>query len=229
MSLLPRRGQCFSCGHDHGDGSGSPREMELIARINELEQERAAWSRAAKPAVPDGYAIVPIEPTQAMIDAALNEYREAQRVQMQPSYLSYYRAMIAAAPAPAVPDAQESDLLDIVRTVCSMAAHLRDMDDEKRKHYPSPLSEFSPLLIAAREACLKRGFTADGLALASAPSSPALDAARPVLFGVDLSRDGIAAVRDAALTEAAEAIRTSGLDQRSMFYALVLGLKSSPS
>lgn len=69
-------------------------------------------------------------------------------------------------------DAEDADLLDIVRTVCSTAAHMRDMDDAKREHYPSPLSEFSPLLLAARQACLERGFTADGLAIDAAMQQP---------------------------------------------------------
>lgn len=30
MSLLPRTGVCFHCGHDHGNGMGSPRTLELI-------------------------------------------------------------------------------------------------------------------------------------------------------------------------------------------------------
>lgn len=66
--------------------------------------------------------------------------------------------------APLVRDAQDDDLLGIARTICYVAARMRDDSSE---HDPSPLSEFSPLLIAAREACVKRGFTADGLAIAA--------------------------------------------------------------
>jgi hypothetical protein len=41
MSLLPRRGTCFHCGHNHGEGYGSPQELELIASIAELERQNA--------------------------------------------------------------------------------------------------------------------------------------------------------------------------------------------
>lgn len=85
---------------------------------------------------------------------------------------------VEAQAAPSVSaDAQESDLLDIARTICFVAARMRNMTEAEREHDPSPLSEFSPLLIAARKACLKRGFTADGLAIAAqSPKSGPNDA-----------------------------------------------------
>lgn len=42
MSLLPHRGSCFHCGHDHGEGMGSPHELMLYARIADLERQLAA-------------------------------------------------------------------------------------------------------------------------------------------------------------------------------------------
>jgi hypothetical protein len=54
------------------------------------------------PAVPDGWVLVPVEPTQKMLDAmerqwACGAYRDMSRRE--------YRAMIAAAPVPAVQSA----------------------------------------------------------------------------------------------------------------------------
>lgn len=74
--------------------------------------------------------------------------------------------LFRAAPiAPAVP--QDDDLIDIVRTICCTADRMASLTPEQRINYPSPISEGSPLLIAARQACIDRGFTAGGL---SAPS-----------------------------------------------------------
>ena len=56
----------------------------------------------------------------------------------------------------------EEDLLDIVRTLVCMADRMALPGSE---NYPSPLSHFSPLIIAARKACVERGFTAGGLAM----------------------------------------------------------------
>lgn len=58
MSLLPRMGTCFHCGHDHGEGFGSPSEVELRKRIGELEQKLAATAAAsqAQPAQQDSRA-----------------------------------------------------------------------------------------------------------------------------------------------------------------------------
>lgn len=66
-------------------------------------------------------------------------------------------ALRAALPA----QDKDADLLDIARTICCVAAKARV---DSHEYDPSPLSEGSPLLMAAREACVKRGFTADGLA-----------------------------------------------------------------
>lgn len=41
MSITPRRGKCFHCGHDHGEGFGSPRVLEHMSRIAELERHVA--------------------------------------------------------------------------------------------------------------------------------------------------------------------------------------------
>ena len=61
-----------------------------------------------------------------------------------------------------VPDPAD-DLLEVVRTLCAIAARRRDMPADRRAHYPHPDEEGSPVLAAARAACLARGFTEDGM------------------------------------------------------------------
>lgn len=68
----------------------------------------------------------------------------------------------------------EVDPMEVVRTLACVANDLATMSAEKREHSPSPLSLTSPLMIAARNACLERGFTAGGLSIeAGADGRPA--------------------------------------------------------
>jgi hypothetical protein len=71
-----------------------------------------------------------------------------------------------AAPAPG-PQFQE-DPMDIIRTLLCVVDRYWALPDEKRELYPSPTSECSPLMIAARRACVERGYTAGGLSIAAA-------------------------------------------------------------
>ena len=57
---------------------------------------------------------------------------------------------------------REEELLDIVRTLVCMADRMAQPGSE---NYPSPLCDASPLMIAARQACIGRGFTEGGLAI----------------------------------------------------------------
>ncbi len=61
--------------------------------------------------------------------------------------------------------AGDDDLLEVVRCLCSVAARRAELAPEKRKHYPHVDEEGSPTLMAARAACLARGYTQDGLAV----------------------------------------------------------------
>lgn len=67
MSLLPRTGVCFHCGHDHGEGMGSPRTLELIRdhgdeikwRDDLIAELRKQLEQPAKPhcgACPDDFS-----------------------------------------------------------------------------------------------------------------------------------------------------------------------------
>lgn len=60
-------------------------------------------------------------------------------------------------------NALAADLLDIVRAVAAMADKLDSMSAAERAAFPSALSSFSPLVIAARQACVDRGLTDGGL------------------------------------------------------------------
>lgn len=55
-------------------------------------------------------------------------------------------------------------LMDIVRTLVCVADRMAQPSSE---HYPSPLSDFSPLMIAARQTCVDHGFTEGGIAIPS--------------------------------------------------------------
>lgn len=61
---------------------------------------------------------------------------------------------------------KDADLLDIVRTMVCTADRIMSLPNSE--NYPSPLSNFSPLMIAARQACIDRGFTAGGLSIDAA-------------------------------------------------------------
>ena len=69
----------------------------LVAEITKLRTELAeANERAGKVGVPDGWRLVPVEPTEAMMDAAI-------AVTEKPCFpQDIYAAMLTAAPAPAV-------------------------------------------------------------------------------------------------------------------------------
>lgn len=53
-----------------------------------------------------------------------------------------------------------TDLLDLVRSIAAAAARA-----DENKHYPAPCGQGSPLLANVRQACVERGYTADGLAV----------------------------------------------------------------
>ena len=70
----------------------------------------------------------------------------------------------SAAPASTVLTDDE-DLLDVVRTLCAVAARRGELLPERLKHYPHVDEEGSPVLVAARAACVARGYTEDGLSV----------------------------------------------------------------
>lgn len=86
--------------------------------------------------------------------------------------------------------ASDSDLLEVVRAFCAIAGRMRELPEEKRAYYPAPTAEGSPVLAAARAACLARGYTQDGLAVEGVVYPAATDTAGAVPGGYlkDLAR-----------------------------------------
>ena len=52
------------------------------------------------PSVPDGWKLVPIEPTQEMINHVIDERLEALVAGKEHTFIDIYKAMLAAAPKP---------------------------------------------------------------------------------------------------------------------------------
>ena len=50
------------------------------------------------PSVPDGWKLVPIEPTQEMIDHVIDERLDALAAGKDHTFIDIYKAMLAAAP-----------------------------------------------------------------------------------------------------------------------------------
>lgn len=68
MSLGPKRGVCFSCGYDHGDGMGSPKLFDLLREISGLKAELAKLRAASPVAVSDSEMIDAAEAQAALYD-----------------------------------------------------------------------------------------------------------------------------------------------------------------
>lgn len=75
-------------------------------------------------------------------------------------FVSATQAMEAAEVALAAPGQVDPDLLDIVRTLVCSVDEWRNRND----NYPSPIADGSPLMAAARAACVAYGYTPGGLA-----------------------------------------------------------------
>lgn len=53
-----------------------------------------------QPAIPAGYALVPVEPTPEMIDRVIEERYDAMLTGKEHTFIDIYKAMLAAAPKP---------------------------------------------------------------------------------------------------------------------------------
>jgi len=82
----------------------------------------------------------------------------------------------------------DDDLLEVARTLCSIAARRGELAPEKRQHYPHADEEGSPVLAAAHVACVARGYTQDGLAI-NGVNYPITPGARALLTK-QAARDG---------------------------------------
>ena len=88
--------KCATCKHWQGEQSAD----ETPDRIT-LEEAFNAGKQSA-PSVPDGWKLVPIEPTQEMTNHVIDERLEALVAGKEHTFIDIYKAMLAAAPKPEV-------------------------------------------------------------------------------------------------------------------------------
>ncbi|ELU8025616.1 hypothetical protein SDC91_004058 [Salmonella enterica] len=72
------------------------------------EYEKIMGQAGNSPVIPDGYALVPVEPTDEMIVAAMDSddvtYNESDDTVFYVHHCEIYKAMLAAAPQPEISD-----------------------------------------------------------------------------------------------------------------------------
>ncbi len=126
------------------DGVASMRNSGIAVDADKIKAERDCLNY---PVIPDGYALVPVEPTAEMIEATFAGEIELQSVQHQirnrKRRAQYYRAMLAAAPG------RVRDLMAIyahpVQTVAvlddyfsALVAAARSRADKAMRKFPQP-------------------------------------------------------------------------------------------
>ena len=152
-------------------------------RISELESVIKSMKRKGYEVAP--VAAVPAEPSALQelltrIDDAWSSYERTGEIcqfegepMIYASTLEEIHALSQSVDTPTIPAPVEKadepqyqeDPVDILRSLCCAV----DRQLERGEHYPSPTSQNSPIMIAARRACVERGFTAGGLALTTQP------------------------------------------------------------
>lgn len=88
-------------------------------------QAGAAWQRTQSAGVPDGWRLVPVEPTPEMVEAALRS--EDASFDSRSIVVTDYRAMLAAAPAQPAAQGEVQRLRDWVACVERLPADKRDV------------------------------------------------------------------------------------------------------
>ncbi|HEX8610212.1 MAG TPA: hypothetical protein VF800_02905 [Telluria sp.] len=88
-------------------------------------------------------------------------YWDYRGIAMEMQWEAEQRLAIASV-APPDPE-YEVDPMDVVRALVRTADQMAELPDNERALHPSPTAKESPLMIAARNACVERGFTAGGL------------------------------------------------------------------
>jgi hypothetical protein len=85
--------------HDNFAGLEGVSNDDLVAVLDAA----AALTQPPSPVAAGGYVLVPVEPTEAMIEAAVSPYRHGNTQQfddaMRATVLGYYRAMLSARPS----------------------------------------------------------------------------------------------------------------------------------
>ena len=83
-----------------------PTVQALKKIINKLKAEKKKLRKASPTSAPEGWKIVPVEPTGEMVDAGIRSLGTADK----------FRAMLAAAPTPPVSeDRKDAELLDYIQ------------------------------------------------------------------------------------------------------------------
>ncbi|CAB3914156.1 hypothetical protein LMG26841_05156 [Achromobacter dolens] len=91
------------------------RDQEMYAAGIRTGEENAKHNAAIRASMPDGWKLVPIEPTDEMEVAAENDYE--QRGETFPDWKAKYRAMLAAAPvAPSCPTCNDQGAVGNILT-----------------------------------------------------------------------------------------------------------------
>ena len=73
--------------------------------------------------VPEGWKLVPVEPTQAMVEAAFDALPNSQ---LEGRIRTHYRAMLDAAPTPTPPVQQDGEALDRIAVLEAENERLRE-------------------------------------------------------------------------------------------------------
>jgi hypothetical protein len=85
-------------GLHHVFWNRDPEEAPAGTFLYTADQMRAYASRAVAQAVPEGWVLVPREPTREMLDAAWDNGFSGPGEDDQPDFAAAYRAMLAATP-----------------------------------------------------------------------------------------------------------------------------------
>lgn len=96
--------ECAGCGATTGEVRHNTVADDQVAAEEATRAEAiAAWNTRAAPSPPDGWKLVPIEPTAEMIEAGHAEYERAMlgnRNDVSAAFRRRWAAMLAASPEP---------------------------------------------------------------------------------------------------------------------------------
>lgn len=133
--------------------------MVDLARTIDATGTTVMISQAA--AVLEALAVLPV--VDSSVHVTLTQVLRGELDAKEAECANMARKLNEATVAPVA--GSEDDLLEVARGLCSIAARRADLPDSKREHYPHADEEGAPILIAARAACVARGYTEDGLAI----------------------------------------------------------------
>lgn len=154
---LTQTAKAIACAYWRARGlqpAGIKSDAELWKWLDE-EKEWLAAARAIPapvPVVPEGWKLVPVEPTPEMIDAGHREYEKAMlgnRRNVTAAFLRRWKAMLSAAPAPAQPVPDVSAMERNARSQLDSALDKIDRRNKPRGDSARPAQD-APALEEAR-------------------------------------------------------------------------------